>query len=60
MLIALFIGTNKQINNSMNENLNLVEILQDCPIGTMLYSPIFGQAEFVGINTMSVSRIEVK
>lgn len=26
----------------MNENLDLVEILKDCPKGTPLYSPIFG------------------
>ena len=30
----------------MNENLNLVEILKDCPVGTKLYSPIFGDVEF--------------
>ena len=27
----------------MNENLNLVEILKDCPKGTKLYSPAFGE-----------------
>lgn len=27
----------------MNENLNLVEILKDCPRGTKLYSPLFGE-----------------
>lgn len=31
----------------MNENLNLVEILKDCPKGTKLYSPIYGDVEFV-------------
>ena len=30
----------------MNENLNLVEILKDCPKGTKLYSPIIGEVEF--------------
>lgn len=30
----------------MNENLNLVEILKDCPEGTKLYSPIVGDVEF--------------
>lgn len=34
----------------MNENLNLVEILKDCPEGTKLYSPVFGEVEFEGIN----------
>ena len=30
----------------MNENLNLVEILKDCPRGTKLYSTVFGEVEF--------------
>ena len=30
----------------MNEKLNLVAILKDCPKGTKLYSPIFGEVEF--------------
>lgn len=34
----------------MNENLNLVEILKDCPKGTKLYSPLFGQVSFEGID----------
>ena len=29
----------------MNENLNLVEILKDCPKGTKLYSIIFGEVK---------------
>ena len=29
----------------MNENLNLVEILKDCPIGTKLYSSVYGEVE---------------
>lgn len=29
----------------MNENLNLVEILKDCPKGTKLYSSIYGDVE---------------
>ena len=29
----------------MNENLNLVEILKDCPEGTKLYSTIYGDVE---------------
>ena len=31
----------------MNENLNLIEILKDCPKGTKLYSTVFGEVEFV-------------
>ena len=34
----------------MNENLNLVEILKDCPKGTKLYSTIYGDVEFESIN----------
>ena len=34
----------------MNENLNLVEILKDCPSGTKLYSTVLGEVEFEGIN----------
>ena len=30
----------------MNENLNLVEILKDCPMGTKLYSTQYGEVEF--------------
>lgn len=30
----------------MNENLNLVEILKDCPKGTKLYSTTVGEVEF--------------
>lgn len=33
----------------MNENLNIVEILKDCPKGTKLYSPVFGDIEFVRV-----------
>ena len=34
----------------MNKNLNLVEILKNCPKGTKLYSPIFGEVEFECVN----------
>lgn len=34
----------------MNENLNLVEILKDCPKGTKLYSTAFGDVYFYGIS----------
>ena len=46
----------------MNENLNLVEILKDCPKGTKLYSPVFGDVEFakVRLNNISDYKIEVK
>ena len=34
----------------MNENINLLEILKDCPQGTKLYSTIYGDVEFESIN----------
>lgn len=34
----------------MNENLNLIEILKDCPKGTKLYSPLFGEVRFYYID----------
>lgn len=34
----------------MNENLNLVEILKSLEKGTKLYSPIFGEVEFIRID----------
>lgn len=44
----------------MNENLNLVEILKDCPKGTKLYSPIFGEVEFEGVYNNAIYPIAVK
>lgn len=47
----------------MNENLNLVEILKDCPEGTKLYSPVLGEVEFVRISDDDISfpiRVRVK
>ena len=34
----------------MNEDLNLVEILKDCPKGTKLYSTTYGEVEVVKVN----------
>lgn len=45
----------------MNENLNLAEILKDCPKGTKLYSCIHGEVEFCklikGCYSISVTTI---
>ena len=38
----------------MNENLNLAEILKDCPKGTKLYSPIYGDVELVDVSQDNV------
>lgn len=37
----------------MNENLNLVEILKDCPKGTKLYCTIYGEVELDYVDTRS-------
>ena len=34
----------------MNENLNLVEILKDCPKGTKLYTTTYGDVELIRVN----------
>lgn len=34
----------------MNENLNLVEILKNCPKGTNLYSTTYGDVELIRVN----------
>lgn len=46
----------------MNENLDLTKILKDCPEGTKLYSPIFGDVELVSVsrNEEAVYPIEIK
>ena len=38
----------------MNENIDLTKILKDCPTGTKLYSTIYGNVEFMHINTNSM------
>ena len=35
----------------MNENIDLTKILNDCPKGTKLYSPIFGEVDFEKIRS---------
>ena len=44
----------------MNENLNLIEILKDCPKGTKLYSTIFGDVKFEEINENRLHPIIVR
>ena len=38
----------------MNENIDLTKILKDCPTGTKLYSTIYGNVNFMRINTSSI------
>ena len=44
----------------MNENLNLVEILKDCPRGTNLYYTVYGEVEFEHIANSSKYPIVLK
>ena len=44
----------------MNENLNLVEILKDCPKGTKLYSTIYGDVTFELIDENMLEPIVVR
>ena len=54
----------------MNEKLNLVAILKDCPKGTKLYSPVWGEVDFekilghpyyaISINTRSGNKCLTK
>lgn len=44
----------------MNENLNLAEILKDCPKGTKLYSTIYGDVELVRVYPDDAYSIEIK
>ena len=54
----------------MNEKLNLVAILKDCPKGTKLYSPVWGEVDFekilghpyyaISINTISGNKCLTK
>ena len=37
----------------MNENLNLIELLKDCPIGTKLYSSVHGEVELEEVHLIS-------
>lgn len=38
------------LNMKIDEDLNLCEILKDCPKGTEFYSSILGRIQFIGIN----------
>lgn len=45
----------------MNDNLNLVEILKNCPKDTKLYSTLHGEVEYVGIiNNRGSYRVELE
>ena len=56
---ALSLYCKTKTNKDMNENLNLIEILKDCPKGTKLYSPLFGEVEFQKVTDNSIFPITV-
>ena len=44
----------------MNENINLCEILKDCPKDTEFYTSIWGKVKFEGINDDKIYPIIVR
>ena len=38
----------------MNENIDLTKILKDCPKGTKLYSPIYGEVVLDSVQSKSI------
>ena len=44
----------------MNENLNLIEILKDCPKGTKLYSTVWGDVKFNSVSMDILRPINVE
>lgn len=44
----------------MNENLDLTKILKDCLEGTKLYSPIFGDVEFLGVSQYEDTKCPIR
>lgn len=43
----------------MNNNIDLTEILKDCPRGTKFYSPVWGEVSFYKIREREVYTIEI-
>lgn len=43
----------------MNENIDLTQILKDCPKGTKLYTPLAGEVTFKGVYNENTYPIEV-
>ena len=44
----------------MNENLNLVEILKDCPKGILFYSPVYEYVELVSVSLVKDEKYPIK
>ena len=52
--------TQQKLSNMKNLDLDLIETLKNCPVGTKLYSPIFGEVLFYNISDSPDYPIEVK
>lgn len=60
-LLVSILKNYKQLNYTiMNENLNLVEILKDCPRGTKLYSTVYGDVKFLFVNESYTNPIAIE
>jgi hypothetical protein len=44
----------------MNKNINLTKILKDCPKGTVLWSDVYGEVKFLGIDTSTQFPIKTR
>ncbi len=44
----------------MNNEINIAEILKDCPKGTKLYSPLFGDVTFEEVDSSYINTIKVR
>lgn len=51
LILLLYLKKNNYGGEVMNEKLNLVEILKDCPKGTKLYLTTLGEVEFCQIDS---------
>ena len=44
----------------MNENLDLVEILKDCPSGISLYSPVYGYVQLASVSLVEGAKYPIE
>lgn len=44
----------------MNNNINIAEILRDCPKGTKLYSPLFGDVTFEEVDSTWAATVKIR
>lgn len=44
----------------MDNDINIAEILKDCPNGTKLYSPLFGNVQLISVEVNKLRSISTK